>query len=76
MDTDRAKNYQYRCCFCLHFQLTGYRWGHCDLLNVYVRGDRDACQVSVPPFARQEDSCQAEPQELDCKSDRSLKTSH
>ena len=59
MDTDKANNHQYRCCFCRHFQLAGYRWGYCDLLNVYVRGDRDACQVSVPPFTAREDSSPA-----------------
>lgn len=77
MDTNQANNHQYPCCFCRHFQLAGCRWGYCNLLNVYVRGDRDACQVSVPPFVRQEDSSQAEPQrnhEDNC--DRSLKITY
>ncbi|MCC0178389.1 hypothetical protein I4641_15525 [Waterburya agarophytonicola K14] len=41
---------KYHCCFCHHFNLEGHRWGYCELLNVYVKGNIDACQLSVPPF--------------------------
>lgn len=65
MDTDKANNHKYHCCFCGHFQLAGYRWGYCDLLNVYIEGNQDACQVSVPPFAGTEDSIPAKSSKTD-----------
>ena len=55
---DNAKshhNHQYHCCFCCHFQLEGYRWGYCQLLNVYVKGNKHACQLSRPPFTSTEE---------------------
>ncbi len=51
MNTTKSnKNHKYHCCFCRHFQLEGYRWGYCKLLNVYVKGNLDACQASISPF--------------------------
>ncbi|MDJ0589879.1 MAG: hypothetical protein QNJ72_07770 [Pleurocapsa sp. MO_226.B13] len=42
---------KYNCCFCRHFSLEGHRWGYCELLNVYVKGNVEACQMSVLPFS-------------------------
>ena len=58
---------QYHCCFCRqhldwvwrgnlatprgHFQLEGYRWGYCKLLNVYIKGNINACSVATPTFS-------------------------
>ncbi|ELS03486.1 hypothetical protein Xen7305DRAFT_00032100 [Xenococcus sp. PCC 7305] len=54
MNTEKSEkshdNHDYHCCFCHHFQLEGYRWGYCTLLNSYVKGNIDACQASIPPF--------------------------
>ncbi|MGK7874536.1 MAG: hypothetical protein AB4426_14880 [Xenococcaceae cyanobacterium] len=47
-ESDNHNNY--RCCFCRHFQLEGYRWGYCQLLNVDVKGNLEACSASIPPF--------------------------
>ncbi len=50
MAPKKCNNQLYRCCFCRYFQLTGYRWGYCEQLNVYVQGNKNACQVAIPPF--------------------------
>ena len=53
MNTIKTNNKdKYHCCFCRHFQLEGARWGYCDLLDVRVKGNIDACQLSVPPFTQ------------------------
>ena len=48
--TSSNQHSRYRCCLCRYFKLEGYRWGYCQLLNVYVKGTIEACQMSVPPF--------------------------
>ncbi|VEP17987.1 conserved hypothetical protein [Hyella patelloides LEGE 07179] len=54
MNTDEfSKRQKYHCCFCRHFKLKGYRWGYCELLDVYIKGDVDACKMSIPPFTSQ-----------------------
>lgn len=51
MNTEKYNNnHKYHCCFCRNFQLEGYRWGYCKLLDVYVKGNLDACQASIEPF--------------------------
>ncbi|MGV2826821.1 hypothetical protein ACLFKQ_02380, partial [Myxosarcina sp. GI1(2024)] len=39
-------NHNYKCCFCRHFQLEGHRWGHCEILNVEVKGNCPACSIA------------------------------
>ena len=41
----------YKCCFCRYFQLFGYRWGHCEILNVEVKGNCSACSIAEPFFS-------------------------
>ena len=53
------------CCFCQHFQLEGYRWGYCDLLDVYVRGDLESCRVAILPFSIPTDPTQEIDEEED-----------
>ena len=43
-------NHDYECCFCRYFQLEGVRWGHCEILNVTVKGNCPACAISKPFF--------------------------
>ncbi len=51
MNNSQSNNYQHHeCCFCNYFQLQGYRWGYCELLNVRVKGNLDACHAYMPPF--------------------------
>ncbi|MEM6521720.1 MAG: hypothetical protein AAF722_20590 [Cyanobacteria bacterium P01_C01_bin.70] len=39
------------CCQrCRHFTLAGRRGGHCDQLNVLVRGSWSACSLAAPVF--------------------------
>ena len=40
----------YKCCFCRHFQLERFRWGHCKILNVEVKGNSPACSLAEPFF--------------------------
>ena len=74
MATDKVHPNQdpprYHCCFCRHFQLSGYRWGYCDLLDVYVRGDRNACQVAVAPFTKNIDSIADQSPQTELKSSK------
>ncbi|MDJ0650001.1 MAG: hypothetical protein QNJ60_15010 [Xenococcaceae cyanobacterium MO_188.B19] len=43
-------NHDYKCCFCRYFQLEGVRWGHCEILNVEVKGNLLACAIAEPFF--------------------------
>ena len=43
-------NQDYKCCFCRYFQLEGYRWGQCEILNVEVEGNCPACSIAKPFF--------------------------
>ena len=55
MNAPKSNHYRnYHCCFCKYFQLKGYRWGYCELLGVYVKGNIDACKVAIPPFRSQD----------------------
>ena len=49
-DKQSESNHHYKCCFCRHFQLEGYRWGHCEILNVEVKGNCPACSIAEPFF--------------------------
>ena len=44
-------NHDFKCCFCRYFQLEGYRWGHCKILNVPVKGNCPACSIAEPFFS-------------------------
>ncbi|MEM6836212.1 MAG: hypothetical protein AAF609_05095 [Cyanobacteria bacterium P01_C01_bin.120] len=39
-----------RCQRCRHFVLAGRRGGHCEQLNVLVRGNWSACSLATPVF--------------------------
>ncbi|MBR8829041.1 MAG: hypothetical protein DSM107014_14275 [Gomphosphaeria aponina SAG 52.96 = DSM 107014] len=41
---------QKHCSFCGQFQLEGHRGGHCEQLNVLVKGSWNACPFFVPRF--------------------------
>ncbi len=43
--------HHYKCCFCRYFQLEGHSWGHCEILNVEVKGNCPACSIAEPFFA-------------------------
>ncbi len=45
-------NHDYKCCFCRYFKLEGIRWGHCEILNVTVKGNCPACVLAKPFFSR------------------------
>ena len=49
-DKKSESNHEYQCCFCRYFQLEGYRWGHCEILNVEVKGNCSACSIAEPFF--------------------------
>ena len=55
MNISESNHHNHECCFCLYFQLEGYRWGYCELLNARVKGNLDACHAYVPPFRSRED---------------------
>ncbi|MDJ0901558.1 MAG: hypothetical protein QNJ55_22400 [Xenococcus sp. MO_188.B8] len=44
-------NHDYKCCFCRYFKLEGVRWGHCEILNVTVKGNCPACAISESFFS-------------------------
>ncbi|MDJ0690471.1 MAG: hypothetical protein QNJ41_18420 [Xenococcaceae cyanobacterium MO_188.B32] len=45
-------NHRYQCCLCRYFQLEGYRWGHCQILDVEVKGICPACSIAEPFFSK------------------------
>ena len=49
-DKPSQTNHDYKCCFCRYFQLEGYRWGYCKILNVEVKGNCPACSIAEPFF--------------------------
>ena len=49
-------NKNYQCCFCRYFQLEGYRWGHCQILDAEVKGNCPACSIAEPFFAKNQNS--------------------
>ncbi len=46
------QNHRYQCCLCRYFQLEGFRWGHCQILDVEVKGNCPACSIARPFFAK------------------------
>ena len=49
-DKQSESNHNYKCCFCRYFQLEGHCWGHCEILNVEVKGNCPACSIAEPFF--------------------------
>ena len=46
------ENQRYKCCLCRYFQLEGFRWGHCQILDVEVKGNCPACSIAEPFFSQ------------------------
>ncbi|MGB5632070.1 MAG: hypothetical protein WBM86_04715 [Waterburya sp.] len=44
------RHHDYKCCFCRYFQLEGHCWGHCEILNVEVKGNCPACSIAESFF--------------------------
>ena len=45
-----SKRHNLHCRFCRYYQLVGTRGGYCELMNVTVDGNREACPFAVAHF--------------------------